>query len=54
MATGYEDRLRQGRELREMRQAHADPASPCARCKRDSCPQLCFPRQDWIKRRRHG
>lgn len=52
MADAYEDRLRQGRELREMRRQHAHPESPCARCKRDFCPQLCFPRMDWNKRRR--
>lgn len=52
MADAYEDRLRQGRELREMRRRHAHPESPCARCNRDFCPQLCFTRMDWNKRRR--
>ena len=52
MADGYEDMLRQGRELREMRRRHAHPESPCARCKRDACPKVCFPRVDYDKRRR--
>lgn len=52
MADGYEDMLRQGRELREMRRRHAHPESPCARCKRDACPKACFPRLDYDKRRR--
>lgn len=50
MSDGYEDKLRQGRELRAMRSRHAEPGSPCERCKRDACPAVCFPRRDWNKR----
>lgn len=51
MADGYEDRLRQGRELRQLRRQRAHPDSPCARCSRDFCPSVCFPRRDWEKRK---
>lgn len=52
MADAYEERMRQGRELRRMRKQHANPESPCARCNRESCPQVCFPRVDYNKRNR--
>lgn len=52
VSSGYEDMLRQGRELREMRRRHANPESPCARCKRDYCPAVCFPRRDWLRAHR--
>jgi hypothetical protein len=51
MADGYEDRVRQGLELRAMRRRHTRADSPCARCNRESCPQVCFPRVDYNKRR---
>ena len=54
MSDGYEDKLRQGRELRAMRSQHAEPGSPCERCKRDYCPVVCFPRRDWLKSRNEG
>lgn len=54
MADGYEDRLRQGRELREMRRQRADRDSPCARCSRDYCPKVCFPKRDFDRNRRGG
>lgn len=44
MSSGYEDRLRQGRELRQLRSERAEPNSPCQRCTADRCPQVCFPR----------
>lgn len=52
MSDTYEDRLRRGRERREMRRRFPPPGSPCERCKRESCPELCFPRLDYNKR--HG
>lgn len=52
MSYGFADRLRHGQELRRMRREHTIPGSPCERCRRDYCPQVCFPRQDWNKR--HG
>ena len=54
MSTAYEDRLRQGRELRQMRSQHTIPGSPCERCKADYCPQVCFPRLHYNKSRREG
>ena len=51
MNDGYEDRLRQGLELRAMRLHHAEAGSPCERCRRDYCKVVCFPRRDWSKRR---
>lgn len=51
MRKTYEDRLRQGRELRQMRRQHAIQGSPCERCQRDFCPQLCFPLMDFNKYR---
>ncbi len=50
----YEGVIAQGRELREMRRRHAERGSPCEICKRDSCPLLCFPRRDYLKRKGGG
>lgn len=52
MSAGYEDKMRQGYELRQMRRERSAPDSPCARCKRDACPAVCFPLMDWNKRKR--
>lgn len=52
MSQAYEDMLRQGRELRALRSRNTEPDSPCARCRRDACPQTCFPRKDYERRHR--
>ena len=51
MSDRYDELRQQGRELREMRRLHAQPDSPCGRCKREECPQVCFPLRDWNRRR---
>jgi hypothetical protein len=38
--------------MAKIRQENAKGGSPCKTCKRSKCPDICWPRKDYEKRRK--